>query len=153
MFFLFQEYTNIFGNSLGHHLHRRRCLLVVVVVVAACQPTYHYTFYSTQYKYSWSRPVAHLCSTYVQYFVSDEVWGNVICRHMEQIRIAALSMGTVLLVKPDCRYGTSSISIEPDQPVSNVLLERNNSNTISVAQKNLINMIHCIHKILTGFIL
>ena len=31
--------------------------------------------------------------------------------------------------KPDCRCGTSSISIEPDQPVSNVLLERNNSNT------------------------
>ena len=31
--------------------------------------------------------------------------------------------------KPDCRCGTLSISIEPDQPVSNVLLKRNNSNT------------------------
>ena len=59
--------------------------------------------------------------------MSDE--GNFVCRHVEQIRTASLDGDRAVVVKPDCRCGVSSISIEPDQPVSNVLLERNNSNT------------------------
>ena len=73
--------------------------------------------------------MAHLSSNNnVQrlFLMSDE--GNFVCRHVEQIRTAARD--------GDCAVGVNrtvavelSISIEPDQPVSNVLLERNNSNT------------------------
>ena len=62
-------------------------------------------------------------------FISDSDEGNFVCRHVEQIRTAARDGDCAFGVNLDCRCGVSSISIESDQPVSNVLLERNNSNT------------------------
>jgi hypothetical protein len=74
--------------------------------------------------------MAHLSSNNnVQYSVSDEVWGNFVCRHVEQIRTAARD--------GDCAVGVNrTVAVEfrpsPSKPISqyqNVLLERNNSNT------------------------
>ena len=86
-----------------------------------------YTF--TVHNNSWSRPVAHLFSS-----------NNVQCLFLILMRATCLSTrradknslswwGPCCRCRPDRRCGVSSISIESDQPVSNVLLERNNNNT------------------------
>jgi hypothetical protein len=85
-----------------------------------------YTF--TVHNNSWSRPVAHLFSSNVQHCF----WWGLGQLHLSTRRADKNSLswwGPRCRCKPDCRCGTSSISIEPDQPVSNVLLERNNSYT------------------------
>jgi hypothetical protein len=74
--------------------------------------------------------MAHLSSNdNVQYYVSDEVWGNFVCRHVEQIRTASRD--------GDCAVGVNrTVAVEPrPSPLNqisqyqNVLLERKNSNT------------------------
>jgi len=87
----------------------------------------------------------------VYFLMSDE--GNFVCRHVEQIRTASRDGDRTVGVKPDCRCGTSSISIEPDQPVSKMFSWKGIIVIqISIAQINLINMIHCIHQFELGFI-
>ncbi len=79
--------------------------------------------------------------------MSDEVWGNFVCRHVEQIRTAARDGDRAVGVN---RTVAVEFRPSPSNQISqyqNVLLERNNSNTkYQIAQINLINMIHCIHK-------
>ena len=128
-------------------LSKTYCLLLSSRLVGQ-----QYTF--TVHNNSWSRPVAHLFSSNnVQCLFSDVWWGQL-CLSTRRADKNSLSWwGPCCRCRPDRLCGTSSISIESDQPVSNVLLERNNSNTILIAQINLINMIHCIHKFELDFIL
>ncbi len=77
-----------------------------------------------------------ICFQVMFYIVSDEVWGNFVCRHVEQIRTASRD--------GDRTFGVNqTVAVEPRPSPSNqisqyqnVLLERNNSNTnISCSNK------------------
>ena len=63
----------------------------------------------------------------VYFLMSDE--GNFVCRHVEQIRTAARDGDRAVGVNRTVAVEFRPSPSESDQPVSNVLLERNNSNT------------------------
>ena len=86
-----------------------------------------YTF--TVHNNSWSRPVAHLFQV-IMFNVYFWFWWGQLCLSTRRADKNSLSWwGLCCRCRPDRRCGVSSISIESDQPVSNVLLERNNNNT------------------------
>ena len=82
--------------------------------------------------------------------MSDE--GNFVCRHVEQIRTAARD--------GDCAFGVNrTVAVEFRPSPSNQISQYQMFSwkgiiviQISIAQINLINMIHCIHKFELGFI-
>ena len=71
-----------------------------------------------------------ICFQVIMFNVYFWFWWGQLCLSTRRTDKNSLSWwGPCCRCRPDCRCGTLSISIEPDQPVSNVLLERNNSNT------------------------
>ncbi len=79
-------------------------------------------------------------------------WGNFVCGRVKQIRTAARD--------GDCAVGVSrTVAVEPRPSPSNQISQYQMFSwkgiiviQISIAQINLINMIHCIHKFELGFI-
>ncbi len=108
------------------------CLLTTYIIIVVCRRDSSVDFIRLQHIINNLEEgrTAHLSSNNnVQYFVSDEVWGNFVCRHVEQIRTAARD--------GDCVVGVNrTVAVEfrpsPSNQISqyqNVLLERNNSKT------------------------
>ena len=110
-------YLSVSGNSLV-------VVLTTYIVIVVCRRDSSVDFTRLQYiTILEAGRMAHLSSNNnVQrlFLMSDE--GNFVCRHVEQIRTASRDGDRAVGVKPDCRCGVSSISIESDQPVSNVFL-------------------------------
>ena len=94
-----------------------------------------------------------ICFQVMFNIVSDEVWGNFVCRHVEQIRTAsrdgdrAVGVNRTVAVEP-CPSPSNQISQYQMFSQKGTMLIQ-----ISIAQITLINVIHRIHKFELGFIL
>ena len=70
-----------------------------------------------------------ICFQVMFNIVSDEVWGNFVCRHVEQIRTAARDGDRAVGVNRTVAVEPRPSPSNPISQYQNVLLERNNSNT------------------------
>jgi hypothetical protein len=136
---LFQEYTiNISVNlttfvvtSVTTTLLATRIDVVSTLflgVFCLCDTSVDFT--RLQHKIILKKAGGPICFQVIMFNVYFWFWWGQLCLSTRRADKNSLSWwGPCCRCRPDRRCGVSSISIESDQPVSNVLLERNNSNT------------------------